>query len=196
MADLVEALVQGSAALFSILGLRSSVLGNLIGQIRDRNTPLSRYTRDSHQVRPELAKPSDQGVEGGVGVVGPHLLHCSHPPHRYLEVFSSIFQPSRPQLITSDLEVRSKRSSATAGVNLSLPKTVRNSSYKATILDLSMMCVNLSPFLILNSFKYLPFSDTVILEAQCCKPNGGKGDTVPGLSAAQGPGAHGCQGNS
>ena len=99
-------------------------------------------------------------------------------------------------LFTSDLEVRSKRSSATAGVNLSLPKTVRNSSYKATILDLSMMCVNLSPFLILNSFKYLPFSDTVILEAQCCKPNGGKGDTVPGLSAAQGPGAHRCQGNS
>ena len=79
MADLVEALVQGSAALFRILGLRSSVLGNLNGQIR--NMPLSRYTRDSHQVRPELAKPSDQGVEGGVGVVGPHLLHCSHPPH-------------------------------------------------------------------------------------------------------------------
>ena len=49
-------------------------------------------------------------------------------------------------LFTSDLEVRSKRSSATAGVNLSLPKTVRNSSYKATILDLSMPFVNFSSF--------------------------------------------------
>ena len=170
----MEPLVEGGAALLSTLGLWCCVLGNL-----DTHDGIDKLgTVQAHQVGPQLPKPGDKGVEGCVGSDGPHPLNCRHPPNGHLmRILLSLNYAVLLHQITSALEVRNNKISATAGVSLSLPNNDRKSSYSATIQNLRRM-TNQDTHDSLQD-RVVPLSDTIILQAQGCKPQCGQSDAVP-----------------
>ena len=170
----MEPLVEGGAALLSTLGLRCCVLGNL-----DRHDGIEKLgTVRAHQVGPQLPEPGDKGVEGCMGSDRPHPLNCRHPPNchlmRILLCLNYVFLLHQ---ITSALEVRNNKISATAGVSLSLPNNDKKSSYSATIQNLRRMTNQDTQDSLQD--RVVPLSDTIILQAQGCKPQCGQSDAVP-----------------
>ena len=108
----------------------------------------------------------------------PHPLNCCHPPNCHLmRILLSLNYVVFLHQITSALEVRNNKISATAGVNLSLLNNDKKSSYSATIQNLRRM-TNQDTHDSLQD-RVVPLSDTIILQAQGCKPQCGQSDAVP-----------------
>ena len=75
-----------------------------------------------------------------MGSDGPHLSNCRLPPNCHLiRILLSLHHVLLLHQITSALEVRINKISATAGVSLSLPNNDKKSSYSATIQNLRRM---------------------------------------------------------